>query len=237
MTQAQLQSAAVCWQCGAENAAGVPLCVGCGKVQATAEGTDYFDVFGLPRRLKLDTAALEKQFYKLSRRLHPDMFATASEREQQWSTEQSSLLNDAYRTLKAPVERTLYLLRLEGASIEDESEKDRAEAKASGKRREQKVPADMLEEVFELNMQLEELRMGGDDAELKEQLKAERGKFDTQLKDCDRQMMELWGEWDSAFEQESEAGKDGAKAKLVALLHRRNYIRNLVRDVNEALGE
>ncbi len=53
------------------------------------------------------------------------------------------------------------MLLLEGASIEEESEKDRAEAKISGRQREQKVPADMLEEVFELNMQLEELRMDG----------------------------------------------------------------------------
>ncbi len=68
-------------------------------MQAPA-ATDYFAVFGLPRLLNLDTAALEKKFYKLSRRLHPDMFATASEKEQGWSTEQSSLLNDAYRTLK-----------------------------------------------------------------------------------------------------------------------------------------
>jgi molecular chaperone HscB len=238
MTQTQLQSAAVvCWHCSAENVPGAPVCSSCGKVQAPTEGTDYFAVFGLPRLLVLDAAGLEKQFYKLSRRLHPDMFATAGANEQAWSTEQSSLLNDAYRTLKSPVERTVYLLRLEGASIEEESEKDRAEAKASGKQREQKVPADMLEEVFELNMQLEELRMGGDDADLKAQLKGEREKFDGQLKDCDRQMTELWAKWDAAWQQSDEAGKDGAKEKLVALLHRRNYIRNLVRDVNEALGE
>jgi molecular chaperone HscB len=216
---------------------GAPLCDACGKVQAPTEGTDYFAAFGRPRLLALDTAALEKQFHKLSRRLHPDMFATASEKEQGWSTEQSSLLNDAYRTLKSPIERTLYLLRLEGASIEEESEKERAEAKASGKQREQKVPADMLEEVFELNMQLEEMRMGGDDEELKGQLKAEREKFAAQLKDCDRQMEQLWGQWDAAWQKDDEAGQDGAKVKLVALLHRRNYIRNLVRDVNEALGE
>lgn len=238
MTQTQLQSAAaVCWHCGVENSPGAPLCAECGKVQAPTEGSDYFAVFRLPRLLALDTAALEKQFYKLSRRLHPDMFATARENEQAWSTEQSSLLNDAYRTLKSPIERTLYLLRLEGASVEEESEKDRAEAKASGKQREQKVPADMLEEVFELNMQLEELRMGGDDADLKAQLKGEREKFDGQLKDCDRQMTELWGQWDAAWQQGDEADKNAAKEKLVALLHRRNYIRNLVRDVNEALGE
>jgi molecular chaperone HscB len=50
-------------------------------------------------------------------------------------------------------------------------------------------------------------------------------------------MTELWGQWDAAVQQGDESGKDAAKEKLVALLHRRNYIRNLVRDVNEALGE
>jgi molecular chaperone HscB len=157
--------------------------------------------------------------------------------QQQWSTEQNTLLNDAYRTLKAPVERTKYLLQLEGASVEEESEKDRAAGKAAGKAREQKVPPDLLEEVFELNMQLEELRMGGDDPDLKQQLQTARGGFTAQLEACDQQLQQLWRQWDTAWQAQDEAAKTVAKEKMVALLNRRNYIRNLVRDVNEALGE
>ena len=238
MTQTQLQSAGVvCWACGAEHAAGAPVCPTCHKVQQHAAGTDYFTALGLPRLLQIDVAALEKQFYRLSRRLHPDLYATAGEEQQQWSTEQSSLLNDAYRTLKDPVERTRYLLQLEGASVEEESEKDRAAAKASGKAREQKVPPDLLEEVFELNMQLEELRMDSEDADLKQQLLVARNGFTAQLAACDDQLRQLWQQWDAAWQSQDDGGKSAAKDKLVALLNRRNYIRNLVRDVNEALGE
>jgi len=238
MTQTQLQFAGVvCWACGAEHGPGAPLCPSCNKVQPPVAGADYFAALGLPRLLQIDIAALEKQFYKLSRKLHPDLYATSAPEQQQWSTEQSSLLNDAYRTLKDPVDRTRYLLQLEGASIEGESEKDRAAAKASGKAREQKVPPDLLEEVFELNMQLEELRMGGDDPDLKQQLQSARNGFTQQLGACDTQLQQLWRRWDLAWEAKDESGKSAAKDQLVALLNRRNYIRNLVRDVNEALGE
>ena len=109
-----------CWSCGFALAAGAPFCDACGKVQAPAAGVTYFDVFGLPRKLALDTSALERAFYKLSRKLHPDVYARASEQEQQWSLEQTSLLNDAYRTLKNPIARTEYFLKLEGVEIEQD---------------------------------------------------------------------------------------------------------------------
>jgi molecular chaperone HscB len=210
------------------------------RVAADCAGSihdDYFSVLGLPRLLTIDVAALEKQFYRLSRKLHPDLFATASAEAQRQATERSSLLNDAYRTLKQPVERTKYLLQLEGASIEDESEKDRAAAQAAGRPREQKVPPDLLAEVFELNMQLEELQIGGDDPDLKQQLQSARLGFEEQLSNCDAQMHRLWSQWDSALTGNDEAGKAAAKEAMVSLLNRRNYIRNLVRDVQQALGE
>lgn len=207
---------------------------------AIAPSEDYFSIFDLPRFLNIDTAALEKQFYALSRRLHPDLFATKPAAEQEWATERSSLLNDAYRTLKEPIARTRYLLKLEGASLEEDSERNVAEARASGKPREQKVPPDLLAEVFELNMQLEELKMGGensDDADLKEQLRASAALFQSQLAACDSELSGHWAHWDAAQTAHDAAGKDSAKQAMVDLLHRRNYIRNLVRDVQEAVGE
>ena len=75
------------------------------------EPTDFFSFFGLPRRLQLDEAALEREFYALSRKLHPDVYSRASAREQAWSLEKTSQLNDAYRTLKDPISRTEYLLQ------------------------------------------------------------------------------------------------------------------------------
>jgi molecular chaperone HscB len=222
-----------CWSCGSALDAGRPFCDACGKVQAPVAGVTYFDVFGLPRKLALDTSALECAFYKLSRKLHPDVYAQASAKEQQWSLEQTSLLNDAYRTLKNPVLRTEYLLKLEGVEIEQDR------GAADGKK-EPRVPADLLEEVFELNMQLEEMRMnqkmGEDDPQLRGVLEKAKAQFEGQLADADAQMESLWAKWDAALDAQDNAALDEAKDRMAALLDRRRYVRNLVRDVNEALG-
>src|SRR5215831_17394284 len=145
-----------CWSCGEMRAA--HFCSACGKVQPP-QPVDYFTFFGLPRKLNLDAAALEREFYELSRRLHPDVNVLSDPREQEWSLEQTSLLNDAYRTLKDPIQRTEYLLRLEGVELEEQSKSATEKARTTGEVKKQIVPPDLLEEVFELNMQLEELRM------------------------------------------------------------------------------
>ena len=221
-----------CWSCGSEMSSGRPFCDTCGKVQAPVSSMTYFDVFGLPRKLALDLSALERAFYKLSRKLHPDVYAQACAKEQQWSLEQTSLLNDAYRTLKNPISRTEYLLRLEGVEMEQDK------AAADGKK-EPRVPADLLEEVFELNMQLEEMRMnqkmGEDDAQLRGDLEKAKAQFEGQLADADTQLQSLWEKWDAALDARDNASLDDAKDRMVALLDRRRYVRNLVRDVNEAL--
>src|SRR3984885_3009139 len=160
-----------CWSCGSMRAA--HFCEACGKVQPPVP-VDYFSFFGLPPKLDLDVKVLEKDFYDLSRRLHPDLNARADSKEQEWSLEQSSLLNDAYRTLRDPIKRTEYLLHLEGVELEEQSKSATEVARATGAMKKQIVPPDLLEEVFELNMQLEELRMnkkmGDDDPALFEEI-------------------------------------------------------------------
>src|SRR5712672_341143 len=145
-----------CWSCGAPRA--IHFCAACGKVQPPAP-VDYFTFFRLPRKLNIEVAALEKDFYELSRKLHPDLNARADGKEQEWSLQQSSLLNDAYRTLKDPIKRTQYLLTLEGVELEEQSKSATEKARATGEVKKQIVPPDLLEEVFELNLQLEEARM------------------------------------------------------------------------------
>ena len=230
MPTAELQSAGTaCWSCHASLASSKPFCDACGKVQPPAAGTDYFAAFGLPRKLNIDLSALERSFYKLSRKLHPDVYAQASAQEQQWSLDQTSLLNDAYRTLKNPISRTEYLLKLEGVQIE-------AGKNADGDPKESRVPSDLLEEVFELNMQLEEMRMtrkmGEDDPQLRHDLEKARADFESQLAECDSNLKELWSVWDSGDAAQQSEVKD----KMMGTLDRRRYIYNLVRDVNEALG-
>ena len=227
----RVSAPAKCWSCGLEVAGGQPFCAECGKVQPPQQA-DYFAMFGLPPKLDLDVKALEKQFYRYSRKLHPDVHARASQEEQDWSLAQASLLNDAYRKLKNPLERTKYLLRLEGVEFED--------ARGAGNQNPSKVPADLLEEVFELNMQLEELRqnqkMGEDDPQLRRDLDVAKNHFTTELAALDDQVRSQWSIWDAAWDQDNEAGKTVSKEAMTALLQRRSYLQNLVRDVDETLG-
>jgi molecular chaperone HscB len=200
---------------------------------------NYFEFFSLPPKLVVDTAALEKSFYALSRRLHPDRFAGKSAAEQEAALALSSLLNDAYRTLKDPIARTEYLLKLEGVELEEQSKAATEAARTSGMAKKQIVPADLLEEAFELNMQLEEMRMakktGEDDPQLRKDLLAAKAGFDAKMTQTQAELERLWAKWDAGVDADDAAVKAGARDGMVALLNRRSYLRNLVRDVNEAL--
>jgi molecular chaperone HscB len=220
-----------CWACSVAHNDSTLFCPHCSKIQPPPE-SDYFQVLGLQRGFQVDLDALEREFHRLSRKVHPDRFARADEHERQWSLADTALLNDAYRTLKDPLFRTEYLLKLEGAEIgEEHAGKDR-----KGLSDPSRVPADLLEEVFELNMQLEEMRMarstGETDSVLENDLILAKKKFETLLAAVDEDLREQWKAWDAG----DESARKAAEKTMVALLDRRRYLRNLVRDVTETLG-
>ncbi|MGP0095436.1 MAG: Fe-S protein assembly co-chaperone HscB [Terriglobales bacterium] len=231
-----------CWSCGTMRA--VHFCEACGKVQPPRP-VDYFTFFGLPRKLNLDVSILEKDFYELSRKLHPDLNAQAGSREQEWSLQQSSLLNDAHRTLKDPIKRTQYLLKLEGVEIEEQSKTATEKARSTGEVKKQIVPPDLLEEVFELNVQLEELRthkkLGEDDPALIEEIAQQKFELEEKEEALLQELKNRWNVWDGMIQRESngqpvsEEERRQERDKMLDVLNRRNYIRNLVRDVNEVL--
>ncbi len=220
----------------------VHFCNACGKVQPPVP-VDYFTFFGFPRKLNLNTATLEKEFYALSRKLHPDVFGQADDQERTWSLEQSSRLNDAYRTLKDPVKRTEYLLKLEGVELEEQSKQATEKARATGELKKQVVPPDLLEEMFELNMQLEELRMqkkmGEDDPALIEEISQAKLALEEKHDALLHELKTQWNEWDKVVDASEsdriEIIRRQILDKMVDVLNRRNYIRNLVRDVSEVL--
>ena len=201
---------------------------------------NYFVFFNLPRKLTLDVAALEKQFYTMSRKLHPDRFASKPAFEQEAALAASSRLNDAYRTLKDPILRTQYLLKLEGVELEEQSKAATDAARSSGVEKKQVVPPELLEEVFELNMQLQEMRaakaMGEEEPELRRDLMTAKDAFDAKMVETQAELEGLWSAWDAGVDAGDEAAKTRAKEAMVELLNKRSYLRNLVRDVNEALG-
>ena len=221
-TQTQKSARGACIHCGAETHS-AHFCVGCGRIQPFAEGSDYFGFFGLPRKLRIDEAELEKTFYALSRQFHPDYFMNASAQEQQASVERSSMLNDAYRTLRDRVARAKYLLSLYGY-----------------KEAEKKAPPDLLEEVFELNMQIEEMKAAKKMADEDEVAEA-RGALQEALRGLEKKMAKidarlfgLFEEWDRATDE--AANEDQKKLvldRMSEVLSHRSYIHNLVRDINE----
>jgi len=189
-----------------------------------AKTVDYFAIFGLPRKLWIEMSALEQKFLQMSWKLHPDNFVNVSEEERDLSLKRSSELNDAYRTLRDPVGRVEYLLAIEGARKEGEHK--------------QQAPPELLEEVFELNESLDELReakaSGGDLAALKSRLESAEKGFQQKLGEVDAQLQAAAKEWDAVLQADAAARKK-VMAKLNELLNRRSYIRNLVNNVQKEL--
>jgi molecular chaperone HscB len=172
--------------------------------------------------------ALEQKFLQLSWKLHPDNFVNASETERELSLKRSSELNDAYRTLRDPVARVEYLLGLENMRKEGEHK--------------QQAPPELLEEVFELNESLDELReaksSGSDLSRLKPRLESAEKNFAQKLAEVDSQLQETARDWDAAADANAdEAARKKIMARLNELLNRRSYIRNLVVNVAKELGE
>jgi molecular chaperone HscB len=228
-----------CWSCSVMHDEAALFCPNCGKIQPPPGG-DYFSVFGLEPRLNIDVVALEGEFHRLSRRLHPDRFARGTESEREWSLADTALLNDAYRTLKDPLRRSEYVLALRGARNGTEIGE---EGNGRDGRNAARAPNDLLEEVFDLNMQLEEMRLrrqsgnvdrqgGKVDRELEENLHAAKRKFETLRDEVDRDLRRAWNDWDGG----DAMVRSAAEKTMAGLLDRRRYLSNLVRDVSQALG-
>ncbi len=199
-----------CWHCGhpAERSL---FCQYCDHLQRPRQ--DYFAFLGLERRLHVDARDLEERFYRLSRLLHPDRYHRRTGRERQYSLEATAILNDAYRVLRDPVTRAEYILKQQGFDI--------------GEQRSRDVPPELLEEVFELNMALEELR--GGDASVQPQLEEARVRFVRMREEVDAELEALFEQWD-------RGGARGDLAEIRRLLNRRRYISNLVGEVEKELA-
>jgi molecular chaperone HscB len=149
----------ICWSCEREAGAG-PFCGACQALLPPAEGVDYFAVLGMPRRYGIDLGEAEAAYQRLSRRLHPDRFATADPRARRASLAHTVQLNEAWRTLKDPVRRAEYLLELAGVDVAGDDQKPRAGAQRET--RKVAVPPAFLMEILELHDDFGEARRRGD---------------------------------------------------------------------------
>jgi len=175
--------------------------------------SNYYDFFGLEHKLDLDLKDLERRFYALSRQYHPDRFTLKGVEEQQVALDATAILNDGYRTLRDPLTRAEYLLKENGFDIGEQGTKN--------------VPPELLEEVFELNMALEELR-GGDES-ARAGLEEARDKFIAMRGQIDDELQAKFAEYDRAPERNLLAETRG-------ILNRRRYVRNLLNEVEKEMA-
>ena len=211
-----------CRSCGA----GAPLhehfCPQCSRILALGRHGDYFAFFGLPRKLTIAQDDLERRFRELSRKFHPDYYYNATPAERVASLERSSYLNDAYRALRVPATRIEHLLAIEGLP----STKSEGESGAA------KVPPALLEEVFELNEELDEIReqreAGAEPTSLASRLDAARAPIERKREEHEQQIEALSARWDGLPESATPAERRAALEALRETLLERNYINNLL---------
>jgi molecular chaperone HscB len=210
-----------CRACGAGASLDAHFCPQCRTIlPLNRRQTDYFTFFGLPRKLRVDAPDLEARFRALSRQFHPDFFYNAPTADRRASLERSSYLNDAYRTLKSPVARVEYLLDLEERTAKSPEEASK------------QVPAGLLEEVFALNEELDEIRElragGAPPDEVRARLERARTPIDAKRAEHERQLEELSARWDES------GGPDVLDALRDRVLER-NYISNLLAGIEREL--
>src|ERR1700731_5452627 len=129
-----------CLSCGRRQEPSL-ICADCGSPLAAP--LDCFAALGLPRKLTIDLDALERRYHELSRKIHPDRFASKGPKVRDASLRATATLTRAYRTLRDPVSRGLYWLELNGHKLAENNKR---------------VPSELAEMVFEVQEQLSELR-------------------------------------------------------------------------------
>jgi molecular chaperone HscB len=218
----------ICNNCGGGSPVDVHFCGQCTKILSLGRNGDYFAFVGLPRKLTLDAAELEQRFRTLSRQFHPDYFYNADTAERRASLERSSYLNDAYRTLRNPISRIDYLLGIEGLAPKSPEEASK------------RVPPALLEEVFALNEELDEIRelraSGAPSEAWKARLERARQPIDAKRVAHEGELEDLAKRWDSV--RDLAASDNERRAVLEALRDRmleRNYINNLLAGIEREL--
>jgi molecular chaperone HscB len=192
-------------------------------VQPLPPELDYFTCLGVPRRLQLDPQVLTDRFHERSRRVHPDFFQTKSARERALSLEASALLNRAYRTLRDPIERVAYLIRLETGQQEIAA----------------KAPNELLEEIFTLQELVVSYRAGapagGGLETIRTRLVDEQARLGGQLTQLDGELQRLSAEWDRVADQGDEPAKGAVIARLRDRLAGRQYLVNTIDEMTMTL--
>jgi molecular chaperone HscB len=127
----------------------------------------HFDLFGLPPAFAVEADALERSYREIQSRVHPDRFAHAGDAERRASLQWTTRVNEAYRTLKDPVQRAKHLLELNGVDVAFETNTA--------------MPADFLAQQMELRESLEEAKSAASLDEMRRTLLAQKSILEKQI--------------------------------------------------------
>jgi molecular chaperone HscB len=226
----ELQMArSMCWHCQSE-VSGEYFCERCVKVQPVSKELDYFTCLGLPRRLTIDQRQLESKFYELSRAFHPDFYQNKSAAEQTISLSNSAQLNSAYRTLRDPIERAEYLLGLEAGAVKEIRNSP---------------PADLFEEILELQDTLSEYRAADRASEIESTLRAKlqsaQKTLEQRQQNMEATLQQLFVQWDRLQDHgeatdQSRTERNRILKEMREHLSNRTYVKNIVRDLVSTIG-
>lgn len=186
--------------------------------------SDYFAVFGLPRKLGVDGEALRRRFYELSREHHPDFHQGADAQGQAEALGRSALVNRAYRALREPLARVEYLIALEEGREVREDTIDKPTA-----------PRELLEEMMEVQEALEEAKVAGLGGEADSRLREERRRLEERYAAEAAAVVARSVEWDRLVDEGGDRRPllEWFKQRLAT----RAYLRTVIDDLSDALGE
>ena len=191
------------------------ICTECGAPLAAP--LDCFAALALPRKLTIELDALERRYHELSRKIHPDRFASKGPKVRDASLRATATLTRSYRTLRDPVARGLYWLELNGEKLAENNKR---------------VPPEIAEMVFDVQEQLAEMQLDSDpEAAHERATEVAARRVELQFK-----MDEMLADLDNNFAKWDQSGDAKAlTTELKTILSNIAYLRTLIRDVDRAL--
>ncbi len=203
-----------CLSCGRRQEPSL-ICAECGSPLAAP--IDCFAALDLPRKLAIDLDALERRYHELSRKIHPDRFASKGPKTRDASLRATATLTRSYRTLRDPVARGLYWLELNGEKLAENNKR---------------VPPELAELVFEVQEQLAEMQLSSDPEEAVEratEIAARRIELQFKMDEALAELDRNFAKWDESADQKI------LTLELKTTLSNIAYLRTLIRDVDRAL--
>jgi len=219
-----------CWNCHLESF-DPNFCSHCGKIQPLIEDTDYFEFLGFKELLNVNRDELEKKFYNLSKKFHPDFYQNGTEKEREYSLDKASYLNRAYSTLKDPFSRAKYMLELLWG---DRAEKER-----------KNIPPELLMEIMDLHEMIDAMTHDPDPVSRREtgkEITRIRKELASKSSALENELITIFKKWDTVIENLN--GKkllceehQNLLKQMSDVLTVRSYLDTLIHSIETETGE